>query len=139
MSPMAFLRRAWLAATGRVVVRRGACRMCGSCCRELVLRDHGHWIRSERQFAELLDENPEYGRMRITGRSGGLLTFACSWLENGRCRDYEKRLAVCRDYPGPDLYLQGRGPGAHCGFRLEAARPFGPVLRRQQRRQQERS
>lgn len=100
----------------------GHCFMCGRCCHDLRIMDHGKWITSRRQHERLVRESPEYARFEIIGRDpAGFLTYACSRVgEDGLCTDYENRPSICSNYPSSILYYRGVDPPAHCGYRYEA-------------------
>ena len=87
----------------------GQCRCCGRCCQEIVLHIDGKWIRNKRQFEKLQQSDEELQRFYIkTKDHDGRLVFGCSWLtEEGLCKDYEHRLALCKAHPTPSLYLHG--------------------------------
>ncbi|MGE4553548.1 MAG: YkgJ family cysteine cluster protein [Desulfovibrionaceae bacterium] len=108
---------------GRVRVA-GECRQCGYCCREIRIWADGGWIASRRALRRLLRSEPEYARLEVVGRDpAGRLIFTCSWLtEDGRCRDHEHRLDLCRSHPGPGLYFAGVELSPLCGYRMVVPR-----------------
>ncbi|MGE4553547.1 MAG: YkgJ family cysteine cluster protein [Desulfovibrionaceae bacterium] len=105
----------------------GYCRRCGQCCRRLSLWTGGDWLRTDEDVRRFLRERPEYDRLVPVGHEDdGRLVFTCTWLgPDNRCRDHDERLPLCRDYPGPELWLAGVNLPASCGFRLR-----GPGLDR---------
>ncbi|MBD3393175.1 MAG: hypothetical protein GF418_13690 [Chitinivibrionales bacterium] len=124
------IRRFRLKLSKKAVVRTGACNRCGGCCRSMTLVFRDKPITSPERFDLMVREHPEFERLVPNGRTTrGELLFACTWLEhNNTCRDYENRLAVCRDYPGTDMYLSGAGALPGCGYRFVFARPFCDIL-----------
>lgn len=109
----------------------GHCLMCGRCCRDLRIMDHGEWVTSRRQHESMVRESPEYDRFEIIGKDdAGCLTYSCSCAgEDGLCTDYENRPSICSGYPSPTLYYRGVDPPGHCGYRYEAL-TFRTALRR---------
>ena len=99
----------------------GQCRCCGRCCQEIVLHIDGKWIRNKRQFEKLQQSDEELQRFYIkTKDHDGRLVFGCSWLtEEGLCKDYEHRLALCKAHPTPSLYLHGVELDPSCGYSFE--------------------
>lgn len=126
-----YWRRLLCLITGRKPRVEGHCLQCGRCCREIVICDSGHWIRTQRQFHALLQDSPGYERMEPVGRDDdGRITFSCSWLgRNGSCLHYEDRLPLCRDHPGPILWLRGVDLPRTCGYRLTGPSLFGFMRR----------
>ncbi|MDD4732756.1 MAG: YkgJ family cysteine cluster protein [Desulfovibrio sp.] len=110
----------------------GHCLQCGNCCREIVLCEHGKWIKTRRHFRRLMEKQPGYERMQIIGRDDdGRLLFSCSWLGNdGRCRCYQDRLPLCRNHPMPSLWLKGVDLPASCGYTLTGPSLTGLLRRR---------
>lgn len=125
----------------------GQCRMCGDCCKDIMILDGGFWVSTEKGFQKLLEEKPEYDRFRITGKDqSGPLCFTCAHLsEAGLCMDHENRPAICRKYPAQRIYYRGCDLRIDCGYRFEAltfrqawwrlrgktSPPFETVLKRQ--------
>lgn len=112
----------------------GQCRLCGNCCRDILLRDRGRWIRKEKQFDRLVEHLPEHARFELTGRDDlGFLSFACTCLGDDKlCTGYEDRPALCRNYPSKSLYYQGGWLRADCGFSFRAV-TFRDVFMRRRR------
>lgn len=129
-------RKIALALLRRELILEGECRMCGRCCTELVLRQGGRGLRTEKEFRTLVAEKPVYSRFRPHDRDAdGLLVFSCILQgDDGRCTDYENRPGVCRRYPGKNIYWRGDDIPARCGFRFVTRRPFGPTLYRELKR-----
>lgn len=100
----------------------GQCRMCGDCCKDIMILDETFWISSEEAFRRLVKEKPEYTRFFITGKGeSGPLYFSCIHQdENGLCTDHENRPAICRRYPTRRIYYRGCDLRQDCGYSFEA-------------------
>jgi len=112
----------------------GQCRLCGNCCRDILLRDKGQWIRKKKQFDHLVERLPEHARFTLTGRDdSGFLSFVCTCLgRDNFCTSYEGRPSLCRNYPSKSLYYQGGWLRADCGFSFKAV-TFRDVIMRRRR------
>lgn len=128
-----FLRRILAMIGGRSVYISGSCHCCGKCCRKINLRYENKWISNKHQFNQLVKRHPDYSRFEIVDKDDqGFLQFSCSWLEdNGSCKDYTKRLDVCKKYPSKTLYLGGGNVIDGCGYTLCLAKPFTAHLKEQ--------
>ncbi|MEW5945359.1 MAG: YkgJ family cysteine cluster protein [bacterium] len=126
-----FVRRLYFGATGREVIVRGECRMCGSCCGALSIHTGSRWLRSEDEFRRLVERSPEYGAFEMTGRNeSGVLKFRCAKLGgDGLCADRDGAPAFCRAYPTPELFFMGGRLEPHCGYRFEVVPSFRKMLR----------
>lgn len=118
---------------GKTVVLSGSCRGCGTCCRKINLEVSGGWVRSAEAFSQVLRDYPEFGRFEIVGRDPqGFLQFSCTWCTvEGVCRDYENRLAICRNFPDTSLVFCGGSLPQGCGYRFSEGVPFARVLDRE--------
>ncbi len=120
----------------KTILLSGSCRGCGSCCRKINLEVLGTWVRPTEVFYQVLEDHPEFRRFEIVGRDNqGFLQFSCSWCTaDGVCRDYDNRLAICRNFPDTSLAFCGGGLPSGCGYRLKAGVPFSRVLDRELRK-----
>ena len=112
----------------------GECNTCGQCCRYLTLVDRGRPVTSRAQFERLVRDQPEYAIFRPLGErdADGFLCFACSLLgEDGRCRDYVHRPALCRAYPDPAMFRYGAKLPLRCGYYLDTQLDFAAHLERE--------
>lgn len=118
--------------TGRQVIVRGHCHQCGACCRRMNLDIRGTWLKSRRQFKQLVQDNPDYARFEIMGRDwGGYLAFRCTWLDDhGRCKNHQHRLPICQNYPDDELYFTGGVLSPTCGYTFEVVPDFKKLLRK---------
>ena len=122
--------------TGREVLLSGTCRNCGTCCRRINLEAGGGWVRDEEVFNDIVRKYPEYARFAIIGVDRqGFLLFSCNWCtDEGLCRDYGNRLAICRNFPDASLVFCGGSLPEGCGYRLSTGVPFDKVLRKETKR-----
>jgi len=88
------------------------CNRCGTCCTQAV---NNHIFLLDRDIAELEKIDPaacepapdpefcdQYGRLYVSGYSLRMKNDgqgSCWFLENGRCRIYDRRFSVCHIYP----------------------------------------
>ncbi|NDV18056.1 YkgJ family cysteine cluster protein [Pseudodesulfovibrio sp. JC047] len=107
---------------GRDVEIVGHCRMCGRCCRKILLKSDDHWLKKETEFTELCQADPLLVRFRIMGRNpSGFLLFECARLgKDNICTEYESRPALCSNYPTKSLYYHGGWLRDDCGFSFQA-------------------
>jgi uncharacterized protein len=115
---------------GKELLVTGSCRCCGNCCRKINLEGGRGWLRSQKDFIEVLSDYPEYERFSITGKDDqGFLLFSCSWLtDTGLCRDHENRLSLCTNFPDKALHFCGGNLLPGCGFVINEVRPFSEYL-----------
>lgn len=106
----------------RAAVRvEGACKMSGSCCRNLILVDRGRPLGSLRRFRRLARRDREFRmfvpREEVPG--DGLLRFRCQNLAvDGHCQIHPRRPEFCRDYPSIAMFERGGSLLTGCGYRL---------------------
>lgn len=126
------LRACILRSEVRVV---GQCNVCGFCCRGILLRDRGRWLKSEGAFRKLCEREPDHACFEITGRDEeGHLVFRCTMQgDDNFCTCYEDRLPLCKNYPSKSLYYQGRDLRSDCGFSFKAT-TFRDIFMRRRRR-----
>ena len=59
----------------------GRCGMCGRCCRDILLKYEGKWLRSGKQYRSMLETLPSYSRFEPVGHDdSGFMTFTCRSL-----------------------------------------------------------
>lgn len=115
---------------GKELLITGSCRCCGNCCRKINLEGIRGWLRSEKDFFEVVDDYPEYGRFQITGKDDqGFLQFSCTWLtDEGLCGDHDNRLSLCTNFPDKSLHFCGGMLPPGCGYSINEVRPFSRYL-----------
>lgn len=134
-----WLRYLVLRLTGKRLRLEGDCLMCGRCCQRISLEAGGRWLRTQREFEQVLADNPDYARFLPVGSDvQGFMLFTCSWYDRqkGICRDHGNRLSVCRNYPETELYFTGGEMHAGCGYRFRMVASFDEVLEEELRRGQ---
>lgn len=97
----------------------GRCKLCGECCREVMLMDDGKWIYTRAQFTRLIMDKSDYERFEPVGGGGSSpIRFTCTNLgEDNLCVDHEFRPGVCRAYPTVGLYYRGGELLSFCGYK----------------------
>lgn len=125
-----------LRLTGKQLILTGGCRQCGACCRRLQLQQGKKWLRSKRQFRQLVKDHPEFGRFEPYARdSHGLLVFDCRQLgPDNRCLDYDNRPQLCRDFPHKGIFFCGGQLPPRCGYAVSEGLPFEHHLRKSQQK-----
>jgi hypothetical protein len=116
---------------------QGACKQCGSCCKNINLCEAGKWVSKKSHFQKMVAENAEYARLTITGKNKkGTLIFSCTWLDaNNHCKDYDNRLDICQMFPNKMVITnQGEIPEG-CGYSIRIHRSFDVVLKNTIRRE----
>jgi hypothetical protein len=127
---LGLIRSMRMRCMGKELLVTGSCHNCGSCCRTINLEGHRGWLRCEEDYFEVVADNPQYKRFRITGKDEqGFLQFACSWLtEDGLCRDHENSLPLCKNFPDKSLHFCGGTLPPGCGYGIHEVCPFKKVL-----------
>jgi len=116
---------------GEEPIRAGQCYQCGKCCQAFRVKSENKWIKSKKQFETLVKKKPEYSRLFITDTIDGYLDFSCSWLSpEGKCKDHENRLGICREYPTTGRFYTGKKLPDYCGYSINAGVPFEKVLKK---------
>ena len=124
-------RYLWLRLRGKSILVVGSCHGCGRCCRSISLEGTEGWLRSENSFQRIVGIYPEYQRFEIIGRDRqGFLLFNCTWCTpQGTCRDYDRRLPLCSNYPESSLVFAGGRLLSGCGYRFAEVVPFNKILK----------
>ena len=114
-------------------VRRGKCRGCGNCCRNILLYVEDDPIKTEEQFEKVKEWEKHYYNFYISGKSEtGALLFTCKELDdNNRCKVYFFRGLGCRMYPkvNKKFLINGGKPLDGCGYYFEADKEFKHFLK----------
>jgi len=84
----------------------GKCKKCGKCCNYMYSLD----TYTEKEFKIMQFLFPAYKRFYIKGKDeDGNFIFACKLVSpEGLCTVYNKRLAMCRNYPKNKIYFPGK-------------------------------
>ena len=93
----------------------GKCNQCGECCRQI--RSHG--MKNEKDLKIMQFFLPHYKRFFIKGKDeDGNLILSCIYLdENGKCKVYNKRPDLCKNYPAKIINCNGIMPEG-CGYKI---------------------
>ncbi len=129
-SPLGLIRYLRMKVMGKELLITGSCHCCGNCCRKINLDGTYGWLRSEKEFFEVLKDYPEYERFEITGKDDqGFVQFTCKWLtDEGICVDHANSLSICVNFPDKSLHFCGGQLPSGCGFTLNEVRPFAKYL-----------
>lgn len=116
------------------LVRKGSCRRCGNCCRNIILSiTENEPIRTEKQFEETKQWDKFFNNFYISGSdASGVLLFTCREIdENNRCRVYPFRGLGCRMYPKPNVkfLINGGEMLEGCGYYFEPDKSFRSFLK----------
>ena len=121
----------------KIVIVKGSCKKCGSCCTKINLCENGKWVTKSSHFKKMVKQTPEYKRLTITDKNNnGTLNFSCTWLnDNNTCKDYDNRLDICRDFPDQMAVMdQGMLPDG-CGFEISIHNSFESILQKKVRQE----
>jgi len=117
---------------GQEPLRVGECNQCGQCCRGFRVKSDGQWIKTRKQFDQLVQRKKEYARLFCVDEIDGYLNFSCTWLTtDGICKDHQNRLAICNEYPSTNRFYTGNELPDYCGYAIKAAVPFDKVLKKE--------
>jgi Fe-S-cluster containining protein len=113
-------------------IRRGNCKKCGNCCRNIVFYIQENIITTEEQFDKLKKWKKIYNHFCISGKDNdGALLFTCKSLnEDNICKNYKFRSLYCRTYPKLDKKALQTGIELldGCGFYYESSVKFQDFL-----------
>jgi len=113
-------------------VRKGECKKCGNCCRNILLYIEDEPIKTEKQFEKVKEWEKHYHNFYISGKSEtGALHFTCKEIgDDNRCKVYHFRALGCRMYPKKDtkFLINGGKPLEGCGYYFEADKNFHSYL-----------
>lgn len=114
-------------------VRKGKCKRCGNCCRNILLYTKKNLpIVNEIQFKKVQEWDKHFYNFYISGKSeDGALLFSCRWItKDNKCRVYFLRGLGCRQYPkaNSEFLINGGKPLDGCGYFFEPDKPFKDYL-----------
>jgi hypothetical protein len=113
----------------------GRCMACGKCCQSIILFHRGSPVKSPAQFEKLVKKKPFYRSLSMVSQNArtGVLYFSCEHLgADNRCRIYENRPDICRNYPASRMFSDGGNLLPGCGFKaLPPGKSFADTLRRE--------
>lgn len=109
-------------------IRKGNCKKCGNCCRNILLYIEDEPIKTAEQFEKVKVWAKHYHNFFISGKNeNGLLLFTCKEIDdNNKCKVYFFRGLGCRLYPKKDtkFLINGGKPLDGCGYYFEPNKPF---------------
>lgn len=113
-------------------VRKGECKKCGNCCRNIRFFVGDTPVSTEKQFASLKEWDKHYYNFHITGKDeNGALLFACNELgADNKCKVYFFRALGCRLYPKAKIGFFSNGGEMldGCGYYFEPDKNFQSYL-----------
>ena len=113
-------------------VRKGSCKICGNCCKNIVFYIGEDAVSTQEQFEALKKWNKSYNNFALSGKDeNGALLFTCKCLDkNNKCKVYYLRSINCRLYPNPDkIFLANRGKLLdNCGYYFDTNKKFKDYL-----------
>lgn len=114
-------------------IRKGQCKGCGRCCREIYVKHAGGIIKDEKQFKNLKKLHYFYSYLKIVDKTEDGLVFECQKLdpETNKCTVYQNRALLCRLYPQEEIFRMGGIISEDCGYRFEPIQSFKEVLEKQ--------
>ena len=114
---------------GKKYIRKGSCKGCGACCRNIHVRNGSIIIKDEEEFLKLQKIHFFYEYLEIADKNEMGLIFRCKKLgEDGRCKAYKQRALICRQYPMEEIFTMGGTITEDCGFWFEPIDSFESVL-----------
>ena len=118
--------------TSSKYIRKGKCKLCGKCCRNILLYIEDEPIKSEEQFEKVKRWDKHFYNFYISGESEtGALLFTCREIdENNKCRVYHFRGLGCRMYPKTNskFLINGGKPLEGCGYYFDIDKKFKSYL-----------
>jgi len=113
-------------------VRKGKCKMCGKCCRNITFSIKEDFVTTEKQFEQLKKLDKKYHNFYISDvDEKGTLLFTCKALgDDNKCGSYFLRSQYCRSYPkiSSKKAYNGLEPLDNCGFYFEPKKEFKDFL-----------
>ena len=114
-------------------ILRGACKKCGSCCRNIVFYIGKETVKTEEQFDSLIRFNKSYSHFIPSGNdSDGSILFTCKSLKSDNsCSAYLFRSVECRRYPivNNKFIINGGKLLDGCGYYFEVDKKFEEYLK----------
>jgi len=114
----------------RKYIRKGSCNGCGRCCQRIYVRHARDVIKTEEEFEKLKTLHYFYGYLKVLDKDETGLVFECSKLdkESGKCKAYNKRPVLCRQYPMEEIFMMGGSITENCGYSFEPIQKFEEIL-----------
>ncbi len=113
-------------------IRKGHCKQCGSCCRNIVFYIGKEPVKTKQQFEQLKNFDKHYKNFYINGKdTDNKLLFTCNALsKNNKCKIYHFRAMFCRLYPNPKQSFISNGGKLQdgCGYYFEPDKKFNSFI-----------
>ena len=119
-------------------IRKGKCKKCGACCRNILFSTEEGYVKSEELFKQMQKKYKYYRNFKISGVikdkqdfQNGALTFECKHItKDNKCRIYYLRPIFCRKYPDAiqELIYQGVTMLDECGYYFDIDKKFESYL-----------
>ena len=120
-------------------VRKGKCKKCGACCRNIMFSTKDGFVKSGELFKQMQNKYKYYRNFKISGVindkqdfKNGALTFECKHIsKSNRCKIYSLRPIFCRRYPDIDKELIYNGVTMlnECGYSFDVDKKFDSYLK----------
>ncbi len=121
-------------------VRKGKCKKCGACCRNILFSTKDGYIKSPELFKQMQNKYKYYRNFKISGTikdkqdfQNGALTFECKHIsKDNKCKIYFLRPLFCRKYPDTDKELIYNGVTMldECGYYFDVDKKFDSYLKK---------
>lgn len=121
-------------------VRKGKCKKCGACCRNILFSTKDGYIKSPELFKQMQNKYKYYRNFKISGTikdkqdfQNGALTFECKHISKAnKCKIYFLRPLFCRKYPDVDKELIYNGVTMldECGYYFDVDKKFDSYLKK---------
>lgn len=114
----------------RKYYKKGKCKGCGRCCRQIYVKHAKGVIQKEEDFERLKHIHRFYSYLKVTGKDEIGLIFECQNLdkETQRCKIHKKRPAICRRYPQEEIFSMGGILAENCGYELIPIETFEDIF-----------
>ena len=111
---------------------RGNCKMCGRCCKSLILTYKNKVVTSIEQYNKLLKwDYSTYERFVLDKEQneGTPLRFSCKYQsDDNSCLVHQTRPDICRTYPHHSIFKLGAELEEGCGYRVIEKNSFEDIL-----------
>lgn len=115
---------------GKKYIRKGSCKACGSCCKNISIKHGRKFVDSLEQFETLQRRFSMYRMFKVMEQAEVGLVFQCVYLDDdtGKCTNYTQRPPLCKNYPNEVIFSLGGSLYQECGFEFVPIKSFDKVL-----------